>query len=102
VGEGGARLFTAAASLLGASDPLVGAAGRFYRQEQLARRDLLAAQWPMDELHQLTGHRFPKPLRPLSALAALAARDSRRSAVEPEGTPGRSWALMRHRLTGKI
>jgi hypothetical protein len=55
------------------------------------------------ELQQLSTHRFPKRLRPLTGLAALAARDARRSPpFEPEATPGRSWALIRHRLTGKI
>lgn len=102
MGAGGARLFAMAAPLLGGNDPLIAAAGRLYRQEQVARRDLTTVQWPMDELHQLAGHRFAKPLRPLTALAALAARDARRSQVEPEATPGRSWVLIRHRLTGRI
>ncbi len=102
IGVGGVRLFRIAARLLGASDPLTETAGRLYRQEQVARRDLTTMHWPMDELHQLAGHRFPKALRPLSAFVALAARDARREGCEPEGTPGRSWALMRHRLTGRI
>jgi phytoene synthase len=102
VGEGGARLFVIAAGLLGANDPLIVTAGRLYRQEQVARRELMPVHWPMDELHPLAGHRFAKRLRPVTALAALAARDARRSASEPEGTPGRSWTLIRHRLTGRI
>jgi 15-cis-phytoene synthase len=102
IGEGGAKLFAIAAKLLGASDPLIEPAGRVFRQEQVARRELAAVHWPRDRLHQLAGHRFAKALRPLSAFAALAARDARREDCEPEGTPGRSWALMRHRLTGRI
>ena len=102
VGESGAKLFAIAAGLLEASDPLIATAGRLYRQEQVARRELMAVHWPMDELHQLAGHRFAKRLRPLTALAALAARDARRSVGEREGTPGRSWTLIRHRLTGRI
>jgi phytoene synthase len=39
--------------------------------------------------------------RPLTALAALAARDHRKGVLEPEGTPGRAWTLLRHRLTGR-
>ena len=101
-GEGGARLFAIGAGLLGATDPLIGTAGRLYRQEQVARRQLAPVHWPMDELHQLAGHRFPKALRPLTALAALAARDARRAGNEAEATPGRSWALIRHRITGRI
>ena len=102
MGQGGARLFAIAARLLGASDPLIETAGRLYRQEQVARRDLTTVQWPMDELHRLAGHQFARELRPLTALAALAARDARRPAVETEATPGRSWKLIRHRLTGRI
>lgn len=101
-GEGGARLFAIGAGLLGGSDPLLETAGRLYRQEQVAQRQLAPVQWPMDELHQLAGHRFPRALRPLTALAALAARDARRAGDEAEATPGRSWALIRHRITGRI
>ena len=35
-------------------------------------------------------------------LASLARRDLFRRTNEPEGTPGRSWALIRHRITGRI
>jgi len=101
IGEGGAKLFSIAAGLLGASDPMIATAGRLYRNPQVERRELSSVHWPM-ELHQLASHRFPKALRPLTLLAALAARDARRSPPEPEGTPGRAWTLMRHRLTGKI
>jgi hypothetical protein len=44
-----------------------------------------------------------KPLRPLTMLSALAARDQRRPwPPEPEATPQRAWAILRHRLTGKL
>ena len=102
IGEGGAKLFSIAARLLGASDSLIETAGRLYRNAQVAQRELTTVRWPMEELHQLAVHRFPKALRPLTALAALAARDARRSRPEAEGTPGRSWTLIRHRLTGRI
>ena len=102
VGAGGARLFAIGAQLLGASDPLIGSAGRLYRQADVARRDLIAIPLPPEPLDELPGHRFSKASRPLTALAALAARDSRRGEPEPEGTPGRALALVRHRLTGRI
>jgi phytoene synthase len=102
IGEGGAKLFAIAARLLGTEDPLIGTAGRLYRQEQVGRRGLLAVHWPRDELDPLAGHRFARPLRPLTGLAALARRDLVRGSEEAEATPGRSWALIRHRLTGRI
>ena len=102
IGEGGAKLFALAASLLKADDPLIETAGRLYRQGQVARRGLSAAHWPTDELSRLAGHRFAKAARPLSALAVLAHRDVRRGSDEPEATPGRSWALIRHRMTGRV
>lgn len=46
-------------------------------------------------------HRSPGPLRPLTALSVLAARDARLGVAEPEATPGRSWTLLKHRLTGR-
>lgn len=47
--------------------------------------------------------RFPGRLRPLSMLGALALRDLRRGEpIEPEGTPGRAWTMIRHRLTGRL
>jgi phytoene synthase len=101
-GEGGARLFAIAAQLLDAADPLIETAGRLYGNVRVSRRDLTSVHLPMDDLHHLTGHQFAKDVRPLTALAALAARDARRLAPEAEGTPGRSWALMRHRLTGRV
>jgi phytoene synthase len=55
-----------------------------------------------EALQQLSAHRFPKPLRPLTGLVALAARDATRPKLEAEATPGRSWALIRHRMTGKF
>ena len=102
ISEGGAKLFAIAAMLLGAADPMIATAGRLYRNAQVARRDLSTLPWLMDEHNHLARHRFPKRLRPLTALAALAARDARHVPPEPEGTPGRSWTLIRHRLTGRI
>ena len=101
--ERGARLFAIGGRLIGASDPLLEVAGRLYAYESYRLPGSAPLHWPMEEMHQLSGHRFPKPLRRLTALTALAARDARRRLpFEPEATPGRSWALIRHRLTGKI
>lgn len=103
IGTRGARLFEMASSLLGMTDPAIHAAGRLYALENARRRGLLVPHWPMDELNRLARHRFPRRIRPLTALAALAARDSRRGAtIEPEATPGRALALLRHRLTGRV
>ena len=99
----GAALFGIGGRLLGGSDKLLDVAGRLYAYESYRGSGQAPLHWPMEEMHQLSGHRFPKPLRPLTALAALAARDARRRLpFEPEATPGRSWTLIRHRLSGKI
>lgn len=103
IGNRGAALFRLASRLLGGSDSLIDAAARLYACESVRRRGLADVHRPMDELNQLAGHCFPRKLRPLTALARLAARDARRGALlEPEGTPGRAWALIAHRLTGRI
>jgi phytoene synthase len=90
----GAKLFGLASSLLGTADPMTGMAGRLYALVRLGHRPAVSAE--------LARHPFPRALRPLTALAALAARDARRGASEPQGTPGRAWTLLRHRLTGRI
>jgi phytoene synthase len=90
----GAKLFGLASSLLGTADPMTGMAGRLYALVRLGHRPTVSAE--------LARHPFPRALRPLTALAALAARDARRGASEPQGTPGRAWTLLRHRLTGRI
>jgi phytoene synthase len=99
----GANLFGLASRLLGDTDALIPSAGRLYACESVRRRGLADVHWPMHEMYQLAGHRFSRTLRPLTALARLAARDAKLDArAEPEGTPGRAWALIAHRLTGRI
>ena len=101
--ERGARLFAIAAALLGAGDPRLDAAGRLFAYGAAARRDRASHFWPMEEMHMLARHRFPRPLRPLTALARLAARDIKQfPGVEPEATPGRAAALFSHRLFGMV
>jgi len=99
----GERLFAMAGQLLGASDRLLDAAGRLYAYESVRRRGLAKMHWPMEEMHQLARHRFPRRIRPLTALARLAARDAKRGQdIEPEATPGRAAALLSHRLFGIV
>jgi phytoene synthase len=90
----GARLFAMASSLLGIADPRIEEAGRLYALARIGHRPPLPAG--------LASHVFPRGLRPLTAMAALAARDAKRSTPEPQATPGRALALLRHRLTGRI
>ena len=99
----GEKLFTIAGQLLGGAEPLLAVAGRLYAYEQVFRRGMFPGHWPMEEMHQLARHRFPRRLRPLTALARLAARDARRGrTIEPEATPGRAAALLSHRLFGTV
>ena len=90
----GVRLFDMASSLLGVADPMIETAGRLYALVSIGHRPTVSVE--------LAGHRFPRALRPLTGLTALAARDARRRTPEPQGTPGRALALLRHRLTGRI
>ena len=103
VGERGVTLFRLGARLLGiaAGHDLTDGPGRLYASVDAARRGLA------DLDTSLAGQCFApvaSRARPLTALAALAARDLRRGGppFEPEVTPGRSWTLLRHRLTGTI
>lgn len=93
----GAKLFSLAAGLLQAADSeVLSSAGGIYVAGNLARRNVgskdVAAPAPR--------FRISRPLRPLTGLVVLASRDLDRR--EPEGTPGRAWALLKHRLTGRI
>jgi phytoene synthase len=98
----GAALFRLAARLLGADHPGLSAAGRLHARMDVSRRGLWPASAMADAADESPLPRFPSRLRPLTGLASLAARDRRSGGGEPEATPGRSWALIRHRLTGKI
>ena len=101
--ERGVLLFRLASRLLGATDPLLEVAGRLYAHQAYRQCRLAPLHWPMEELHQLRGHRFPRRLRPLTALARLAARDAQRAPrQEAEATPGRAAALLSHRLFGRV
>ncbi|HET9354881.1 MAG TPA: hypothetical protein VFO42_01805 [Sphingomicrobium sp.] len=97
----GAAMFHCAATLLAATDPRLEQAGGRYALARVHRLGLMAAR--AEPSARLTGHRFAKPLRPLTALARLSERDLRRGEeLEPEATPARAAALLAHRLTGTI
>jgi phytoene synthase len=102
VASRGAKLFAMASRLIGATDPLIEAAGRLWASESVHRRGIAGAS-RADEARLLMGHRFERRLRPLTGFAALAARDARQAPrIEPEGTPGRALTLLMHRLSGRI
>ena len=102
VGRRGAALFGIAAKLLGSSDKRLESAGRLFALGQAMRKGLIEMHSGAEVLQGLAGHRFPKPLRPLTALARLAARDVRHPEIEPEATPARAVALLSHRLFGTV
>ena len=94
--ERGTGLFAVGAGILQANENRLLEAGSLVAFAEAKRRGIGPfnhSKWPMH---------FSRRLRPLTAFAALAARDLRQDRVEPEGTPGRAWALFRHRLTGRI
>jgi len=95
----GERLFTLAARLLGAENARLGEAGRAFALGDAARR---GAAVPTDLTAQARQRlqllRFPGKLRPLTAFTCFALRSSK----EPEATPARAFALLRHRLTGRV
>jgi phytoene synthase len=105
----GNLLFGLASRVLGQADERVQAVGGLWALVDAARhcsdgesRALLLGQ-ARTFARGLGGIPFASPLRPLSMLAALAVRDCRRGEpFEPEGSPGRVAALLRHRLSGRI
>ena len=96
------RLFILAARLLGVAmtDGLEDLA-RFLGAADFARRGILPVSGVMQHPSRV---QVPREIRPLTMFAVLARRDLRRGGppFEPEGTPGRAWALLRHRLTGRL
>ena len=97
--EHGRVMFALAGDLLGRTDPVLAIAGAGWALADMARRtgEPRYLRSPMRPAH------IARPLRPLTMLSALAARDRRRPwPPEPEATPQRAWAILRHRLTGKL
>ena len=105
----GNLLFGIGARLLGAPNERLQAAGGLWALVDVARhcsgeasRAMLLKQ-ARGFAQGLGGARFDPALRPLSMIAALAVRDSRRGEqFEPEGTPARAAAMLRHRLSGRL
>lgn len=100
----GEELFALEARMLGANDALLhdallNDAGALFALSDAMRRGLGDF---VDEraalIERLRGKRVRSKLRPVTVAARLAARDL----TEPEGTPGRAFALLAHRLTGVI
>nr|WP_314445526.1 hypothetical protein [uncultured Sphingomonas sp.] len=90
----GAMLFALLGRVLG-QGPATG--GEAFSRADLARRTG-EAEW----LRKRPLVQAPRPVRPVTLLDALGARDAARFwPPEPEATPGRSWTLIRHRLTGR-
>ncbi len=102
VASRGPTVFKLAGKLLGIpfDDHLENAAQSFAASD-LARRGIFDLA-PLS-LRRST-HRAPRRMRPLTLLEALARRDMSRGGppFEPEATPGRAFALLRHRLTGRL
>ena len=98
----GARLFRWGAKLLGGDDQAIGDAGSFYSLVSIGRRgvpELLEAA----KGRAKAGQAFSKVLRPLTGLARLALRDLEHGyPFEPEGSPPRLAAMLRHRWSGRL
>jgi phytoene synthase len=100
----GKLLFRQAAKLIGVDDTGIGEAGALYALVSVGRRGVPQL---LDDARayaqNLLGQRFPRRLRPLTSLARLSARDLKHGEpFEPEGSPPRLAAMLRHRLTGRI
>jgi phytoene synthase len=104
IADRGAALFRLGGRLLGADDEKLSDAGALTALVAVGRRglpDLLDEA--RDHEQSLARHRFARHLRPLTALARLAVRDIRSGPpFEPEGTPPRVAAMLRHRWTGIV
>ena len=105
----GNLLFALGARLLVQQDERIQGAGGLWALTDAARHcsDAASRAMLLDQARafarRLGGERFVTTLRPLSALAALAIRDCRRGEpLEPEGTPGRAAAMLRHRFSGRL
>jgi len=94
----GNLLFALAARLLGVDDARVVQSGGLFAVADVLRRSL-RPELPSPEIPKGS---MPRRARPVTALAALAARDVGGPPFELEATPGRAWALIRHRFTGRL
>ena len=105
VAERGSRLFRIGGKLLRSEDPRLDEAGALYARVFVARRgfDELLHVEDASEAIRVSRHRFARSLRPLTALARLAILDFRHGIpFDPEGTPPRLAAMLRHQWTGIV
>ena len=100
----GAALFRLGGRLLDADDEKLGDAGAIVALLGVGRRGLPGLlDRASGHERPLIRHRFPRRLRPLTALARLAVRDLRSGPpFEPEGTPPRVAAMLRHQWSGIV
>jgi phytoene synthase len=105
----GNLLFGIGARLLGGPDERAQSAGGLWALVDAMRhcsdpasRAMLLAQ-ARAVARGLDGVRIARPLRPLTMLAALAIRDCRMGEpFEPQATPARALAMLRHRIGGRL
>lgn len=98
----GPAVFALAARLLGLSmDEHLDDAAQSFAAADLGRREIFDLV-PLKLWRSSV--RVPRKARPLTALQVLARRDMVHGGppFEPEGTPGRAWTVLRHRLTGRL
>ena len=98
----GRKLFVVAAYLLGVPmDEHLESSAQSFAASDLGRRRIFD---PEPLAFGRSKFRARKAIRPLTMFAVLARRDMRSGGppFEPEATPGRAFALLRHRLTGRI
>lgn len=101
----GARLFTAAAILLGQDDARIAAAGEGWAMADLRTgltdraRATSIGDAAIAKLDIALQGRWPRPLRALGALALLARADCVDD-PDPPGSPRRIGRILIHRLTG--
>jgi phytoene synthase len=101
----GALLFEFSARLLAEDAPFLADAGARWALVDLARHSGEPDSSAAKALAATLGPdgRWPANLRPLGMLSALAERDLRWSGGgwEVQGSPGRMWRMLRHRLGGR-
>lgn len=105
----GECLFALAGTVLERGDGRLECAGGLWALSDAARHcsDPATRSALMDRAEaaaaRLARETFERRLRPLTALSALAARDCRnREQIEPEGSRGRTLALLRHQISGRM
>lgn len=101
VAKRGVTLFRIGGRMLGSEDPRLAEAGALYAMASVGRRgvpELFDAA--REVLLAIRGHRFERRVRALTVLARAAARDLDRQ--EPEGSRGRTAAMLAHRWSGRI